>query len=235
MLLKDYQNEFPKIITSLSQARKKNRVGHAWIFSGDCKDTLKNFALAWLQTCVCRHTSSEGFACGECETCFNIVKKKYANWFELQPSSKSRRILVDEVRDLERFLHLGSGGELKVGIIVEADRMLDQAQNAFLKTLEEPPRDSILLLVTTNPAALLPTIRSRCQTINLFRNQSKFNFDGNDQLYASLASMGKGKGSLTAINSAATIIAILDNLEKKSERFGCQGTKNTHDWPVCRK
>ena len=86
----------------------------------------------------------------------------------LRPRMKSRRIGVEEIRDLERTLHLAAPtGARKVGVVAEADRMNDQASNAFLKTLEEPPPQTLLLLLTTNPQRLLPTILSRCVSIPL--------------------------------------------------------------------
>jgi len=81
----------------------------------------------------------------------------------LRPRMKSRRIAVDAIRDLERPLRLAAPeGTWKVGVIAEADRMGAEASNAFLKTLEEPPDRTLLLLLTANPQALLPTILSRC-------------------------------------------------------------------------
>jgi DNA polymerase III subunit delta' len=86
----------------------------------------------------------------------------------VEPESKSRRILVEQIRRLEEALQMKSiGGNWKFGVIVDADRMMPQASNAFLKTLEEPPAKSILLLLTGIPEALLETIRSRCIQIPL--------------------------------------------------------------------
>jgi DNA polymerase-3 subunit delta' len=86
----------------------------------------------------------------------------------VQPESKSRRILVEQIRALEEELRMRSTrGKLKFGVIEEADRMMPQSANAFLKTLEEPPNGSILLLLTSLPEALLETIRSRCVILSL--------------------------------------------------------------------
>ena len=86
----------------------------------------------------------------------------------IEPESKSRRIRVDVVRDLEAKLHLRSlSGGSKVGILFEADRLMEQAANALLKTLEEPPSNSHLLLVTRFPENLLETILSRCIEVPL--------------------------------------------------------------------
>lgn len=85
-----------------------------------------------------------------------------------EPESKSRRILIEQMRELEQELHMRSllGGR-KLGIILDADRLQPNAANAFLKTLEEPPRQSHLLLLSAQPDQLLETILSRCLEIPL--------------------------------------------------------------------
>ena len=86
----------------------------------------------------------------------------------VRPRSRSRRILISEIRELERSMHLAAPrGIWKVGVIVDADRMFDEPANAFLKTLEEPPDGCLLLLLTAHAEILLPTIRSRCVSIVL--------------------------------------------------------------------
>jgi DNA polymerase-3 subunit delta' len=89
--------------------------------------------------------------------------------YVIEPESKSRRIIIEQVRELEHGLRLRASlaGGRKVGIIREADRLQPQAANAFLKTLEEPPAESLLLLVTAHPESLLDTIRSRCIRVTL--------------------------------------------------------------------
>ena len=85
-----------------------------------------------------------------------------------EPESKSRRIVIEQIRELERELQMRSmlGGK-KVGILFDADRLKVEAANAFLKTLEEPPNNSLLLLTTTQPEALPDTILSRCISVTL--------------------------------------------------------------------
>ena len=82
----------------------------------------------------------------------------------VEPESRSRRIVVEQMRELEGSLRLraSAAGGRKVGIVREADRLQPQASNAFLKTLEEPPAGSLLLLLSSQPEALMETILSRC-------------------------------------------------------------------------
>ena len=86
----------------------------------------------------------------------------------LEPESKSRRIVIEQVRELEHTLHLRSllGGK-KVGLLIDADRLQPQAANAFLKTLEEPPAGTHLLLLSAQPEQILETILSRCLEVPL--------------------------------------------------------------------
>ncbi|MEP6808957.1 MAG: hypothetical protein ABI992_01845 [Chthoniobacterales bacterium] len=88
--------------------------------------------------------------------------------FVAEPESKSRRIVIEQIRDLEHSLQMrAQEGRRKVAIVCEADRLQPQAANAFLKTLEEPPNDSLLLLLSALPEALPDTVISRCIPITL--------------------------------------------------------------------
>lgn len=86
----------------------------------------------------------------------------------LRPGSKSRKILIEDIRGVEPFLALRAAtGETKLVIILEADRMMEEAANAFLKTLEEPPPQTVIILITEQPSRLLTTILSRCVRVPL--------------------------------------------------------------------
>src|SRR5262249_14701944 len=88
--------------------------------------------------------------------------------FLARPESKSRRIVTAQIRALEHALQMrAANGRHKVAIVSDADRLQTEAANAFLKTLEEPPKDSLLLLLTALPEALPETILSRCIAIPL--------------------------------------------------------------------
>ena len=86
----------------------------------------------------------------------------------LSPESKSRRIKVEQLRELEKSFQVSvAEGNWKVGVIRDAERMNLEAQNAFLKTLEEPPQRTLLILISSKPQALLPTVHSRMTKIQL--------------------------------------------------------------------
>ena len=86
----------------------------------------------------------------------------------LRPGSKSRKILIEDIRSIEPFLALrAEEGATKFIVILEADRMMEEAANAFLKTLEEPPPQTLIILITEQPSRLLTTILSRCVRVPL--------------------------------------------------------------------
>lgn len=100
---------------------------------------------------------------------------RHPDLFALRPSKKSRVISVDDTREAIRNIqHSPQAGERKVAIVFEVDRFNTAAANAFLKTLEEPPLNTTILLLTTRPHSLLPTIRSRCQLFRLPTSANTF-------------------------------------------------------------
>lgn len=135
----------------------------------------------------------------------------------LRPQSKSRRITVDGVRELEKTLHVVAGpGAWKVGVIADADRMVPAAENAFLKTLEEPPPRTLLLLLTENPGGLLPTVRSRCVRLVLIGEPTFHEGGGADLIVALGTAADRGFGGAeTALGLKAVFAAIL--AERKAE------------------
>ncbi len=105
--------------------------------------------------------------CDQCLSCRKIDSANHPDIHWVRPESKSRVITIDQMRDVMREIHLKpSEAEHKVAVIVAADRLNPQAANAFLKTLEEPPAKSSLILLTTEPQRILETIISRCLRLN---------------------------------------------------------------------
>lgn len=117
----------------------------------------------------------------------------------LRPKSKSRVIRIDEIREFERRIHQVVGRDSwRVGVIVDADRLNPAATNAFLKTLEEPPPRTLLLLLSANPDSLLPTVISRCVRIPLL-GRPNLSAHGGAELVEALNTLGgHGFGSVEA-------------------------------------
>src|SRR3954469_8695599 len=145
--------------TYLQRAHQQGRLAHAYLISGG-PGTGKRKLASQLANLVNGTTGVDIFATGSPDV------------FVAEPGSKSRRIVIDQIRNLEHALQMrATAGRRKVAIVVDADRLQPQAANAFLKTLEEPPNDSLLLLLSTMPEALPDTIRSRCIPIPLAQRE----------------------------------------------------------------
>jgi DNA polymerase III subunit delta' len=139
----------------LRRAYDQGRLAHAYLISGPL-GSGKQMLAAELASLV------------NATKVTDVFSAKAREIFIARPESKSRRIIVEQIRDLEHALQMrASNGRRKVVIISDADRLQPQAANAFLKTLEEPPKDSLLLLLSALPEALPETILSRCITIPL--------------------------------------------------------------------
>jgi DNA polymerase-3 subunit delta' len=141
------------------------RLAHAYVIVGSPRGNALRFAQEFLKLLYC---SSVEKPCNDCVNCHLIESHKHVDTLWIEPQSKSRQILAEDIRALiKRMSQTSFEGGWKSGIILSADCMNLNSANALLKTLEEPPQKSILLLVTNSPQGLLPTIISRCQKIVL--------------------------------------------------------------------
>ena len=128
-------------------------MGHSYLLTGDRSESLENLAL------------------GLAAQVLDAAPRDHPDFHSVRPESKSRHITVEQIRELERELYLRPfTAPLKVAVIFDAERMClgsASAANAFLKTLEEPPAHTLILLTSGRPAMLLPTIISRCLRLDL--------------------------------------------------------------------
>ena len=162
---------FPQIIGHepqkefLRNSVRKNRISHAYLFSGPEGVGKKLVAIGFAKLINCSEDGAKNLDC-ECTSCVKTEKGLNPDVSVFgYPGEKT--IKVDHVRqDIERLIHLAPyENPYKVFIIDGAQRMNFNAQNAFLKTLEEPPPNSVIILITTLADLLMPTIRSRCQSV----------------------------------------------------------------------
>lgn len=145
-------------IAVLEQALARGRLAHSLLLTGDDLEVLRGAALALADRLLNPpHTAPER----------RRAIEGHPDCFHLRAAGKSRQITADATRELIGKVQVSAlAGSHKAALLHECDRMNPSASNIFLKTLEEPPAHTTLLLLTTRPHALLPTIRSRCQ---LFR------------------------------------------------------------------
>ena len=158
----------------LQRSLENDRLAHAYLFTGSDLGELENFARTLARTLVCENPprrSPGGLpldCCDRCVSCRKVDEEVHPDVIPLRPESKLRVIKIEQIRELLARLYLKpTQAPFKVGIIVAADRLTPQAANAFLKTLEEPPADVVLVLLTTDPQRMIETILSRCQRLNL--------------------------------------------------------------------
>jgi len=155
----------------LQRSLARGRLGHAYLFTGHQLEELESLARTLAKTLNCMKPARTGGVatdcCDECPVCRKIDHDIHADVHWARPESKSRVVTVEQMRDLMREIQLKpTEAEYKVAIITAADRLNPQAANAFLKTLEEPPAKSVLILLTTAPQRILETVRSRCLRLN---------------------------------------------------------------------
>jgi len=158
-------------VEGLQRALARGRLGHACLFVGDRMEELETIARTLAKTLNCRQpVQQNGVAvdcCDGCVHCRRIENETHPDVHWARPESRSRVITIDQMRELMREIQLKPAeAAFKVAIIVAADRLNLQAANAFLKTLEEPPPDSFLILLSTEPQRLLETVLSRCLRLN---------------------------------------------------------------------
>jgi DNA polymerase-3 subunit delta' len=169
-----------RVKETLQRMLAARRVPGALLFTGEEGVGKKQFALELARALNCR-TPVGLEACGACPSCKRIMQFVLPSSDDKDAHRKiiwsahtdvglvrayNRAVLVDAMRDLEREANFRPyEGAARVFLIEEADKLNEASSNALLKTLEEPPATSHLILLTSRPATLLPTVRSRCQTI----------------------------------------------------------------------
>jgi DNA polymerase-3 subunit delta' len=153
-----------RVCEFLRAAVRHDRLAHALLFAGPEGIGKRSVALAlaaWLQ---CERAGDD--ACGACGSCRQVAAGSHADLQMVAVASGKKEIGIDRIRDLKRFMQLRPVHDAaKVGIVDDAHMLTIAAQNALLKTLEEPPDRSLLIAVANNPDALLATVRSRCQRV----------------------------------------------------------------------
>lgn len=155
------------ITSTLKNAVKNNKLGHAYLFSGPRGVGKTTCARIFAKTINCKNLSESVEACNECESCKSFNDNRAFNIHELDAASNNS---VDDIRSLTEQVRIPPQvGKYSVYIIDEVHMLSQQAFNAFLKTLEEPPAHAIFILATTEKHKIIPTILSRCQIYDFNR------------------------------------------------------------------
>jgi DNA polymerase-3 subunit delta' len=150
----------------VSQAIEQDRLGHALLLSGLPGTGKRRFARVLAAALWCRTPDAQRLPCGGCDSCRQVLSEAHPGYSALRAEEGKRDISIDAVRNLcERLTMTSHDGRSKVAIIDPADSLNRNGVNALLKTIEEPPPRSHLLLVSERPLALPATLRSRCQQL----------------------------------------------------------------------
>lgn len=155
----------PKQLETLRLALVHGRLHHAYLFVGATGVGKKTIGLSLAKAIHCSVAS--GDFCGECTDCARIQDGNHPDVRFIEPLAGKKEISIQQIRELEKELNLRSfSGNKKIVILDPATLMNLSAQNSLLKTLEEPPKDSLLILIAPNLGGLLPTLRSRCLRVS---------------------------------------------------------------------
>jgi DNA polymerase-3 subunit delta' len=191
--------------TFLARAFEADRLAHAYVIEAS--------ALAlWVASLVlCEHANG----CGSCRGCLSAIDRTHPDLGWEEPQKKSRILSVDQMRELQqRAFRTSFKGGWKVCVIAGADCMNVASANAFLKTLEEPPPRTLFLLLTDRPQALLPTIVSRCQRLELASDSEFLAPELREQLVGILTrAVG---GVVTRIGRAHLLLGLLEEVKGRT-------------------
>ena len=208
----------------LTRAADTGRLAHAYLVVGSPRGGAAELAMHMAQKLSCREA---GAPCGRCDICRQIAAKTWCDTLWVYPMKKSRVISVDQLRDspgnsmpppylLPWLGETSFSGGWKVAVIAGADRLNESAANAFLKVLEEPPAQTLILLLTDAPQQLLPTIRSRCQRIDIAEPAAELPEPYRSQILAALAAM-RNSGPLAAAALAAKLTSVMNAVRDSVE------------------
>lgn len=156
------------IIKYIESAVSADAVSHAYILNGERGSGKKMLANLFAMSLQCQNREANGDACGKCQSCRQAVNGNQPDIIRVT-HEKPNTISVDDIREQVNndIVIKPYSSRYKIYIIPEADLMSVQAQNALLKTIEEPPEYAVIMLLTENADTLLPTIRSRCVMMKL--------------------------------------------------------------------
>ena len=156
------------IIQYIGNAVTSGAISHAYILNGERGSGKKLLANLFAMSLQCQNRDEDGDACGKCQSCKQAVSGNQPDIIRVT-HEKPTTISVDDIREqVNNDIQIKPySSPYKIYIIAEADMMSVQAQNALLKTIEEPPEYAVIILLTENAETLLPTIRSRCVMLKL--------------------------------------------------------------------
>lgn len=213
------------------RAWERNRLPHAYLVLGNPREEGREFSDKVAQLLLCENRDQA--PCGFCNSCMQVQDHTHVDSIHIEPESKSRKIVVDRIRDelIEWAVQTSYLGGWKLATISFADCMNQEASNAFLKTLEEPPEKTVFLLVTNNPGMLLPTIVSRCQTIDLNTGKQAVPEQWRTRV-GEIMSQHTSATELRAFATAARFTELFDEIKGIAEDQALEEKKSATDFNI---
>jgi DNA polymerase-3 subunit delta' len=155
------------LVTAFARAVARCRLAHAYLFTGSLGVGKRLFAIELAKTLLCESPPADRFdSCDRCASCRLVDAGTHPDVFVVARNEEKNDVVIDDVRRLSENLSMKPArGGRKIAILDDADDLNEQSANCFLKTLEEPPPQSLLILIGTSAEQQLPTIRSRCQVV----------------------------------------------------------------------
>lgn len=153
------------VVNSFRTAYTRGRLGQAYLLVGPEGVGKRLFALELAKALLCEQPPEALAACGRCPACTQVEAGTHPDVFRVRTPDTKHELPIDEIRAFCAQMAIKSRGSRKIGIVEDADDFNEESANAFLKTLEEPPAGSLLLLLATGIDRQLPTILSRSQIV----------------------------------------------------------------------
>lgn len=213
------------------RALERNRLPHSYLVVGNPREEGRIFSDKVAQLLLCENRDYA--PCGYCNSCSRVSEHTHMDFVHVEPESKSRKIVVDKIREelISWAVRSSFYGGWKIATISFADCMNQEASNAFLKTLEEPPEKTLFLLVTNNPGMLLPTIISRCQTIDLSTGKQPIPEQWRRRV-GEIMAQHTTTTELRAFATAARFTSLFDEIKGLAEEQANEEKKNSVDLNV---
>lgn len=157
----------PRLVEALKGSIQKNQISHAYLFIGPRGIGKEALARAFVAGILCQSPMDER-PCGHCPACLELKRGHLKDFIRVAPEEGQRTIKIRQIRDLIAGVASKTyDGAMRVILISQAEAMTPEAQNALLKSLEEPEPGNVFIITAENREKILPTIRSRCQTMTL--------------------------------------------------------------------
>jgi DNA polymerase III subunit delta' len=209
-------NRTDSIFESLKRNYIADRLAHAYLLITDPETEGKEFAERFLALIYCQEKNKVNEPARK--KCSKVYQHTHPDILWLEPQKRSRTIQLSQIRDLQRHVnHTPSEGDWRAIILLHSDRLTTVAANTLLKTLEEPPPQSLFLLLTNLPENHLSTVLSRCQRLFLYKksfSQSKSIQEAVADLFVNVSENSIASG----LEKAAVSLAFLKNLRKEIEQ-----------------